>query len=439
MGSITAPHGISERPSRAREVPASDAPARVRATAQRARGVWRGAGYSPAVTWLLAILALSVLIIIHEFGHYACARIGGMHVDRFSVLGIGPVILRLGTYKGTEFVISAIPFGAYVHIVGMEPEEYAQDEQGELPQPPPGTRNFRDSPVWARLLAIAGGPLFNYIAAILIVVGVFTSVGVQQPVATQVASMTIDSPALAAGVQVGDEIVSIDGEDMLGDGGPKVIEATKAKLGQTIALEVRRGEELLVCDVTLNPEPPALNAQLAPRVEWAAINPAEGVLLGIKWPFEQTQRQLSGLWSLITGKIEARVGGPVAIAKAIKVSADTGWVQFIMFSALISTLLGMFNLLPLPALDGGRLVFLFYELITRRPPNKLLEERVHTAGMIALLALIAWATFHDVKGEPPPKVWASVKAQFDVEAAQLDASGCRPVAASSEATPANTQ
>ena len=74
------------------------------------------------MSWLLAILCLSALIVIHEFGHYACARIGGMHVDRFSVLGIGPVLLRLGTYKGTEFVISAIPFGAYVHIVGMEPE-----------------------------------------------------------------------------------------------------------------------------------------------------------------------------------------------------------------------------------------------------------------------------------------------------------------------------
>lgn len=379
------------------------------------------------MTWLLAILALSVLIIIHEFGHYACARIGGMHVDRFSVIGIGPVILRLGTYKGTEFVISAIPFGAYVHIVGMEPEEYAQDEQGQLPQPPPGTRNFRDSPLWARLLAIAGGPLFNYIAAILIIVGVFTTVGVQQPVATVVTSMTPDSPALAAGVEPGDEIVAIDGEPMLGDGGPKVIEATKAKLGQTIALEVLRGEERLVCDVTLNPQPPALNAQLGARVEWTPINPGEAALLGVKWPFQQTQRQLVGLWSLITGKIEAKVGGPVAIAKAIKVSADKGWVDFIVFSALISTLLGMFNLLPMPALDGGRLVFLFYELITRRPPNKLLEERVHTVGMIALLALIAWATFNDLRGEPEPEP-AEVAA---AEAAAGERASCRPVDAAS--------
>lgn len=378
------------------------------------------------MTWLLAILALSVLIIIHEFGHYVCARIGGMHVDRFSVIGIGPVILRLFTWKGTEFVISAIPFGAYVHIVGMEPEEYALDEKGELPKPPPGTRNFRDSPLWARLLAIAGGPLFNYIAAILIVVGVFTTVGVQTPVATTIAAMTVDSPALAAGIEPGDEILAIDGESMLGDGGPKVIEATKQKLGQSIEMEVRRGEEELVCNVTLNPEPPALNAQLAPRVEWGAINPAEATLLGIKWPFVKTKEQLTGLWALITGKLDAKVGGPVAIAKAIKVSADRGWVDFVMFSALISTLLGMFNLLPLPALDGGRLVFLIYELITRRPPNKMLEERVHTVGMFALLALIAWATFNDVKGEPPPKTWETIKAEFDVDVAKLEARACRP-------------
>ena len=83
----------------------------------------RQIGYSPAVSWLVAIFALSILVIVHEYGHYICARIGGMHVDRFSVIGIGPPILRLFEYRGTEFVISAVPFGAYVHIVGMESED----------------------------------------------------------------------------------------------------------------------------------------------------------------------------------------------------------------------------------------------------------------------------------------------------------------------------
>ena len=372
------------------------------------------------MTWVLAILALSVLIIIHEFGHYACAKLGGMHVDRFSVIGIGPVILKLFTWKGTEFVISAIPFGAYVHIVGMEPEEYAMDEDGNLPDPPPGYRNFRDSPLWARLLAISGGPIANYIAAILLIIGVTASVGLKEPVGVHIASFGYGSPAAAAGLEVGDEIRSIDGEEVSGPPyRDSVVELTKDKLGTTVDVEVIRGEETLVYPVALNPEAPALNAGLQDTGEYVAISPAKAISYGVQWPFIQTARQLRGLWGLITGKQEAKVGGPVAIAKAIKGSADRGAVDLIVFSALISTVLGMFNLLPLPALDGGRLIFLFYELIARRPPNKMLEERIHMGGMIALLGLIGWATVNDVKPDKEP-VWQSVAAEFEAEAIKLE-------------------
>src|SRR5262245_3117574 len=196
------------------------------------------------MTWVLAILALSVLIIIHEFGHYLCAKIGGMHVDRFSVIGIGPVILKLFTWRGTEFVISAIPFGAYVHIVGMEPEEYAMDEQGNLPPPPPGYRNFRDSPLWARLLAISGGPAANYLAAMLMIIGAVSVVGLKEPVGVEVSGVGYGSPAAAAGMQVGDEIVSIDGESVSGpDYRKSVIDLTAAKLGDTVQVEVMRPTE----------------------------------------------------------------------------------------------------------------------------------------------------------------------------------------------------
>ncbi|HVH99685.1 MAG TPA: M50 family metallopeptidase [Enhygromyxa sp.] len=373
------------------------------------------------MTWVLAILALSILIIIHEFGHFACAKLGGMHVDRFSVIGIGPVVLRLFTWKGTEFVISAIPFGAYVHIVGMEPEEYAMDEEGNLPPPPPGYRNFRDSPLWARLLAIAGGPVANYLAAMILVIGAFSAVGVKEPVGVQVAGFGVGSPAAAAGLEIGDEIVAIDGENVRGsEAREQVMELTKDKLGETVQITVDREGEELVYPVALNSEAPALNASLAVKGEYIAISPAKAVALGAKWPFEQTARQLQGLWDLISGGGEAKVGGPVAIAKAIKGSADQGFVDLIVFSALISTVLGMFNLLPLPALDGGRLIFLLYELITRRPPNKVLEERIHMVGMLALLGLIAWATVNDLRPEET-SVWKTHAAEFEAEAMKIEA------------------
>lgn len=386
--------------------------------------------------WVVAILALSVLIIIHEFGHYACAKLGGMHVDRFSVIGIGPVILRLFTWKGTEFVISAIPFGAYVHIVGMEPEEYAMDEEGNLPDPPPGYRNFRDSPLWARLLAIAGGPAANYLAAMLMIIGLTASIGLKEPVGVYVNSFGYGSPAAAAGMEVGDEILSIDGEPV---SGPKyresVIGLTSDKLGTTVEIEVLRAEERMTIPVALNPEAPALNAGLQDKGEYIAISPVKAIAFGVKWPFERTAEQLSGLWSLITGQQKAKVGGPVAIAKAIKTSADRGFVDLIVFSALISTVLGMFNLLPLPALDGGRLIFLFYELIARRPPNKMIEERIHMGGMIALLGLIAWATVNDVRPEPEP-VWEAAAAEFEAEAIKIEREEGAGGAAQAEPTPA---
>lgn len=373
------------------------------------------------MTWVLAILALSVLIIIHEFGHYLCAKIGGMHVDRFSVIGIGPVILRLFTWKGTEFVISAIPFGAYVHIVGMEPEEYAEDEEGNLPEPPPGYRNFRDSPIWARLLAIAGGPLANYLAAMILVIATFSIFGVQEPVGVEVRGFGVGSPAAAAGVEVGDEIVAIDDTVVRGpEAQAKAIELTKEKLGETVELTIDRGGEELVIPVALNSEAPALNASLGVKGELTPISPVDAIAQGAAWPFVQTARQLRGLAAIFTGDVEAKVGGPVAIAKAIKTSADQGAYRFILFSALISTVLGMFNLFPIPALDGGRLVFLFYELIARRPPNKMLEERVHMVGMILLLSLIAFTVFNDFRGDTGP-VWRKYAAEFEAEAIKIEA------------------
>jgi regulator of sigma E protease len=386
------------------------------------------------VTWVLAILALSVLIIIHEFGHFACAKLGGMHVDRFSVIGIGPVILKLFTWKGTEFVISAIPFGAYVHIVGVEPEEYAMDEQGNLPPPPAGYRNFRDSPLWARLLAIVGGPAANYLAAMLLIIGAVSAVGIKEPVGVEVAAFGYGSPAAAAGIAVGDEIVSIDGEPISGpDYRQSVIDLTADKLGTTVEIAVMRPSELgesgefetLAFPVALNAQAPALNASLANKGDFVPVSPTRAIAYGVEWPFAKTREQLVGLWSLITGTTEAKVGGPVAIAKAIKVSADKGFVDLIVFSALISTVLGMFNLLPLPALDGGRLIFLFYELIARRPPNKVLEERIHMVGMIGLLGLIAWATVNDVRPERE-LVWQGAASKFEAEAIKLEQADAPP-------------
>lgn len=340
--------------------------------------------------WLLAIVALCLVIVVHEFGHYVAAVATGMKVDRFSVFGIGPAILRLGTYRGTEFVIGAIPFGAYVLIRGMEPED---EPAGD---PDPDSPNFRDKPLWARFLALFGGPAANYLAAMAIFFGIFASVGTE---AVAVGGFSEPSPAQAAGLEVGDRIVEVAGVPIEPPGAArKVVEATKEHLGETIPIVVERDGARRSFQVTLNPEPPALGVSLAVSPWGQPVPMAKAAKLAVARPLEISAAQLEALYLLVAGKLEAELTGPVGIVKQIKQSAEAGVVPFFFMTAFISTLLGLFNLLPLPALDGGRIVFLGYELVTRRRPSPQVEGWVHGVGIIALLLLMVLVTIGDVRG-----------------------------------------
>jgi regulator of sigma E protease len=130
--------------------------------------------------------------------------------------------------------------------------------------------------------------------------------------------------------------------------------------------------------------------------DWEPLPPGEAIAMGAKYPYVQTGIQLAALWKMITGKREGRVGGPVAIVTQMAGSTRAGVASFMLFAALISALLGMFNLLPIPALDGGRLLFMLFEVIFRRPVPKAIEERVHMVGLIGLFGLIIYATVGDV-------------------------------------------
>ena len=344
-----------------------------------------------------------------------------MHVHRFSVLGIGPVILRLFTYKGTEFVISLVPFGGYVQIAGMESEDpdAPRDEAAPPGGPDPKTSPlFRDKPLWARFLAIGGGPAANYLAAIVIAVGVYTSAGVNYPAAINIQSFGAASPAQAAGIQVGDTVVSIAGESVRGyPESTKFVEITAKHLGKTIDVTVDRDGETLTLPVNLNEQAPAFGFNFSFQGEYTPVPFGEALSRGVAFPFVKTAEQLTALWRVITGEAAGRVGGPVAIARAIKGSADQGFLDLLLFSALISTLLGMFNLLPVPALDGGRLVFLLFEMVARRPANRRMEEWVHAVGMIGLLGLLGYATIGDVRG-PRQAPWETAVQEYRSEMAR---------------------
>jgi regulator of sigma E protease len=345
---------------------------------------------------VMAIVALCVVIVLHEFGHYITAVRAGMKVDRFSVFGIGPAIFKLGTWRGTEFVISAIPFGAYVLIRGMEPEE----DSGALDRPlDPDSPNFRDKPLGARALTIAGGPIANYITAIGLFFLVFAVFGPKQPPdAILIDDFQEVSPARDAGLEQGDQLLvvgetPIDPTKRGGDLSP----AAEPYRGEAMPVTVLRDGKAVSAKVQVPEEGYALGIHPRPRQVRKRVDLGEAAKDAFAAPFITTATQLEGLYMLATGQLKGDVSGPVRIVGEIAKSARRGFADFIEITALISTLLGMFNLLPLPALDGGRLCFLGYEAIMRRKASPRVEELVHGYGMLALLGLILLVTVADVK------------------------------------------
>ena len=349
--------------------------------------------------YVMAAVALCVVIILHEGGHYLTAVWSGMKVDRFSVFGIGPAIVKLGTWRGTEFVIGAIPFGAYVLIRGMEAEEQEKGRRSAAPDP--DSPNFRDKPLLRRALVIAGGPIANYITAIVLFFIAFTVFGPKgPPEALYLRGFAENSPAEAAGMQVGDELVRV-GDTVIDPAkqGSDVTPAAEPFRGKTMPVDVLREGELvtLVVDVPSDPEQRALGVMQTTRSPRVDIGIGNATIAAVTQPFIQSGRQLVALYKLATGQMQGSISGPVGIVEEFAFAAKAGLPDFIEMTALISTLLGLFNLLPLPALDGGRLTFLAFEAIARRRANPRVEELVHGYGMLALLALLAIVTFGDIQ------------------------------------------
>ncbi len=347
----------------------------------------------------MAALALCVVIILHELGHYLAAVWSGMKVDRFSVFGIGPALVKLGTWRGTEFVIGWIPFGAYVLIRGME----AEDNEGsqERAEPDPDSPNFRDKPLWKRAFAIAGGPMANYVTAIVLFFAAFTIFGPKgPPEALLLRGFTESSPAEAAGMQVGDELVRVGETDIdPRKAGADVSPAAEPFRGESMPVVVQRDGELvtLTVEVPADPEQRALGVLQTARAPRVDVGIGTAAAAAFTEPFVQSARQLVALYKLATGQIKGSISGPVGIVEEFAIAAKAGLPDFIEMTALISTLLGLFNLLPLPALDGGRLTFLGFEAIARRRASPRVEEMVHGYGMLALLALLAIVTFGDIR------------------------------------------
>ena len=357
------------------------------------QGIMLGIVDSVLFKVLITVVALSVLIIIHEGGHYLAARAFGMRVLRYSI-GFGPTLFRYQP-KGspTVFQVAVIPFLAYVQIAGMNPNEEVDPNDPEL---------YPNKSWFARATTIAAGPLANYLTASLIVfgLGVTNTLPPRQPAEPmQVAHVVPDSPAAKAGLQEGDVIVKADGQEIQNVG--QLIDATAPRAGQPTEYVVERaGQELP--PLTITPADRGGRGQIGVSAQmtrlYENLSVWESAKLSIVFPWQMTVMQLEGLADMVRRQSTEGIGGPVMMGKMVAEAAEAGLPAFLWILMFISVALGMFNLLPFPALDGGRLIFLGYEMVARRRANERFEMAVHAFGIVFLLGVMLLVTYRDIFG-----------------------------------------
>lgn len=356
--------------------------------------------------WVLAVFALGFLIVVHEAGHYVVARWCGMRVERFSI-GFGPgIITRRSKKTGTLFQITPIPLGGFVEIRGMN---IAEDVD------PDDKQAYPNRPAWQRFVTIFAGPATNYLSAIVLAFLLFMFHGQRGFERYWVVDRLDPGFDAAAKLELNDRVLAVNGTPVYYRGpdgkAVEVIEqVNKVPTGQPVPVTVRRdGKEVEVLVKTTGVTPflavpipevttYRLGVVLAQEADTHDVGFFEAAGDALVYPIEQTKMILGGLRDVFTGKEPLDPGGAVRITAEFKKAFTAGWVYGIELLMVLSVYIGMFNLFPLPALDGGRLVFLIYEMVTRRRANPRIESTVHMVGILLLIVLMVLVTFRDCRG-----------------------------------------
>src|SRR4051812_29441168 len=328
---------------------------------------------APRMAILVAVVGLGLLIAAHEAGHLVLARLMGMRVETYS-LGFGP---RIASFRRgeTEYRLSALPLGGYCKIAGFTPDDPAAQDPSD-----PGS--YVNKPAWMRFLVIAAGPGVNYLVAFLIIAVLYVSNGFLDLSTTRI-EVIPGGPAAAAGLQSGDQVVAVDGVPV------DAFEDFRAELVKPGAPADRRFEVLrggARQTFTVHPEHGTISVR--PDRVLVRLPFAEAIPRALHDVWSLNAATLGALWDAVRGKGNASLAGPIAIVRQASAEVRRGIADFAAILANISVGLALFNFLPVPALDGGRLVFLGYELVTRRKVNHRFESIVHVIGLLLLLALL---------------------------------------------------
>jgi len=337
---------------------------------------------------IIALLIFSLIIVIHEMGHFLLAKKNGIYVTEFSV-GMGPRIVSF--IRGeTRYSLKLLPFGGSCMMLG---EDEASDD----------ARAFGKKPVWARISVIAAGPIFNFILAFILALFIVGSIGYDAPIVNEVMD---GYPAQEAGMQAGDKIIRINNEKI------------NLYRDASIYVQLNQGK---TADIVFERDGKEYNVTLVPqldnetgsylygfrgagkRVKGNAITTIQYSAYEVKYWINLTVKSIGMIFE---GKVtKDDVQGPVGMVNLIgdtyEESKDDGafyvWLNMLNISIWLSANLGVMNLLPLPALDGGRLVFLIIEAIRGKAINQEKEGMVHFVGLMLLMALMVFVMFNDIR------------------------------------------
>ncbi len=351
---------------------------------------------------LIAFLVFSFIVFIHELGHFLLARWNGIGVEEFAI-GMGPKLWS--TKKGdTVYSIRLLPIGGFCAMLGEDAAGGGMSgANGELPTEEvfSDPRAFNNRPLRARFLAVLAGPVFNFILAFLFAVILILTVG--SVTTTEIGRVDSDYPAYQAGIQEGDKLLSVNGHRILDP-----LEASTYILvegGKAVEVEVLRNAEKL--KFTITPKPVDRNGQTIYLIGigYKAVEPNvfEAFFYAVLKVLSMIKMMAFSLFALLTGKVSlALLSGPVGIVNSLSKSYGGGMpirqliATFSSQVVLLSANLGVMNLLPIPALDGGRLVFLTLEGIRGKPLDPKKEGYIHMAGFVLLMLLMAVIFFSDI-------------------------------------------